>query len=570
FPERVSDGLLLIESFKKLCGKIEKVIGKENNWENLRNTIVITDLLSSELKEINLLSTGKEVYKILLGMLILAFPEVCFLPLDKFSKEYNYNLLKISPPIFDPEGNRNKVKEKIKELVKTFVYFPREKISYSIDEEKKYAYLSGYTAYKAYYRDYLITTKTHMDFLLKEQKGENGDIVFEDIFINFVDRPTGEEGNLHFSDLEERYDTYPRLKKIKKHIYLTVGHENIPRKPFIKNKKYFNKWKKFILYKPIGGIYNILIKSGLWKEYRERRKRIERELEKNIKKLRNLKEFPEEGGHSAPGRILAVVNVLLERAERIFETSDEVEDCIHGATLALEAQELLNYKTPTTSIEAIALRNKLEVKAECLFYGVTHRIEVKKRIEEIKQDINLTAKWFNPKVKTLSIYNALINIVNEITGIFAKYGQFDEEMVCRKYLRDFIRRENLVSLKTSGKYLFLILNIIFYPIRFYVELLVSSLNLFIFALIGWPIFFTMLVKILYNTHGVIIFPEKLYSSTAQIFIRVFVPFMGFEPLWNYTENMCVYQQIFIILLAIFGFMHLGIFISHLYTLITRR
>ena len=54
---------------------------------------------------------------------------------------------------------------------------------------------------------------------------------------------------------------------------------------------------------------------------------------------------------------------------------------MYGALLALEAQELLANRTPTTALEALAVRHELEVTAECMFYGVEYNFDVRRRLE---------------------------------------------------------------------------------------------------------------------------------------------------------------------------------------------
>jgi hypothetical protein len=376
-------------------------------------------------------------------------------------------------------------------------------------------------------------------------------MVFEDMFLNFPDR-TKEK----LSYLEIRDNQFARLKNVNSRIFVTVGHKyNTDR--YYKNKNYIQKLisegKEIrVVYKPSGGMYNILDKSGLLKEYWEKCK-------EEWRKAKPKQNEEEPGGHSAPGRLLVIAEKLINRGEKIFDEAKAVQDCIHGATLALEAQELLGYRTPTTSLEAIALRHKLEVKAECMFYGMEHNIDVKNRIEEIEKEVDVVAQWFNPRVKKRAALNAKMGIITEVMRIFKNYGQFDEEEECLNYFRGLNRRWSLMQPGFKGTFFWII-----FPIRWYVEKLVGSLPLFILALISWP---ALLGIFSAWTRAKFFVNEEFKFRFWDHVMDSFSTFFGLQP-GNFPTN--AQGKILTIILIFLGFIHLGIFISHLYTLITRR
>jgi hypothetical protein len=458
-------------------------------------------------------------------------------------------------PLFDYlPGLRNEIRHYMKPLMGRGVpVFPRRQpLAASIDEEEPYAYLHGYLAYKIGYKCLLVTTQEMMEILSKEKVQCDIpaiELAFEDLFLNFPDRNV----NINLSDLKERDKKYDRLKDVSKRILVTVGHKHIG---WYRNiQEYIGelraKGKKVkIVHKPSSGMYNILEKSGLLKEYWKRRNQ-----EWGFSRPRN-EAGGETGGHSAPGRLLLISERLIERARRIFKDAETVQDCIHGATLALEAVELLGYRTPTTTLEAIALKHKLEAKAECMFYGVEYIIDVKNRIREIKNEVKTVAHWFNTKTRKRSILDAQMRIITDITRIFQDVGHFDEELTLLNYLRKLNRRW---SLKQSG--LKEVLNFLIYPVRSYIEALVGSLTRFCLALIGWPTFLGIISKISNAQYG-----DKIQFLRDHI-AHAYFTFFGLQPN-EFPINNAAY--IITILLVLGGFMHLGIFISHLYTLITRR
>jgi hypothetical protein len=455
-------------------------------------------------------------------------------------------------PLFDFSGLRNQVKECIKPTGGVDIPSLSPRISYStaIDEEEPYAYLHGYLAYKIGYKCLLVTTLEMMEMLShKEVQCDIPaiELAFEDLFLNFPDRS---QYDIHLSDLSERDKKYDRLKNVSKRILVTVGHKHIGW--YQRNLEYIGRLGKKVkvVYKPSSGMYNILEKSGLLKDYWQRRKK-EWRLAKPRKEA-----VGETGGHSAPGRLLLIAEKLIERARKIFKDAETVQDCIHGATLALESVELLGYRTPTTTLEAIALKHKLEVKAECMFYGVEYNIDVKNRIREIENEVKTVALWFHTHVRKRSILDAQMRIITDITRIFREAGQFDEELTCLNCLRKLNRRW---SLKQPG--FKKILNYLIYPLRSYIETLVGSFKWFFLALVGWPLILGILGKITQAEF------KEGFSSLAAHISNALLIYFGLQSNGVPQDS---WAHILALLLVSGGFLHLGIFISHLYTLITRR
>jgi len=371
------------------------------------------------------------------------------------------------------------------------------------------------------------------------------DLIFEDIFLNFPDKAP----ETSLSNLQERDNKF-RLANAEKRVFVTVGHEHYPYKK--QNEAYISSLKSIgkkirMLYKPSAGIFNILKDCGLLKHgYFNPKKYSQREL---------LTPPGEGGSHSAPGRILAIADKLIDRAEKIFNSAGTVKESIHGAMLALEAQELLGYRTPTTCLEAIALKHKLEVKAECMFYGVGYNIDMKNRFKEIEAEVKAVSQWFHPSVRKRSVLNGQLGILTEIVEILREYGQFDEEMQCLKRIR-----------KLNRQFYFLnhpLLRIV-QPLRAYIETLVSSFPLFIGALVFWPVFYGLLnwvCRAEYETGSDAVKTVGWYIANA------FYSFFGLQPSFGPSSTSA---HIISLLIVITGFLHLGIFISYLYSLIFRK
>jgi len=447
-------------------------------------------------------------------------------------------------PLFDPSGLRVWVKKNIeKEQEKPANDLEKGmdlQLAAAIDDETSYAFLHGYLANKLGYRSYAVTTLSMMEKLFKDN-GKTFDLVFEDIFTSFPDKDT----NFHLSDIKKKDDEFEGFKDVKKRIFVTVGHRHIAW--YKNNEEYISVLKKEgihvkTIYKPSGGVYNLLEKAGLFEDYWAKEKRQWTSAIPRIEK---------KDGHSTFGKILLISEKLIDRAEKIYYETKTVKDCIHGATLALDARNLIGYKTPTACLEAIALRHKLEVKAECMFYGVEYNIDVRNRFKEIEGEINTVSVWFHPKVKKSSSLNARMSVVTEIMRIFKDYGQFDEEQECLVCLRKLNRKWYFLR-HPQLKFLL--------PLRWYIETLVGSFRYFVIAILFWPLFLGILSQLIKANFG-----DKSLKFSQHIVNSISI-FFGIQPV-EFPQD--TGAMLITVILIFGGFLHLGIFISHLYTLITR-
>jgi hypothetical protein len=454
-------------------------------------------------------------------------------------------------PLFDPSGLRRSIKAIVREKHHHPVRI-RDRVAAAIDEEEPYAFLHGYLAYKLGYRVHLVMTERMMTQLFGEtQGGTPADLTFQDIFLNFPDHAgRGPQSNLPERFREDREGKYPLLAKINTHIFVSVGHRHSAsyeaNRAFFRDQHALGKKIKKV-FKPSGGMYNLLKDAGLLNRYWKN-------LKEWIKRTAPPKEPEPEGGtHSAPGRLVVIAERLNNRAEKILQEAQTVQECILGATLALEASELLGYRTPTTALEAIALRHQLEVKAECMFYGVGYTIDVKSRLKEIEMEVKAVARWFHGSVKKRSLLNAQLSIITEIARIFREHGQFDEEQICLQRLRDLNRRWYFLTHPWF---------IPFWPLRWYVEKLVGSLPAFVMMVLAWPFVFGALSNLM----------EAGFKNSADWkfwdhIAHAYFTFFGLQP----PEFPAEWKAgLLTVLIVLAGFLHLGIFIAHLYTLIMRR
>jgi hypothetical protein len=584
-PEEIS-----FQDVINLHGAITDFIEAKTDSANLRHSIAIADLPFVDLASLdvqpNPLSTSQQKQfrsLTLAAMLVLTFPEVRWIFRGERAKNPSPNAQR-DPladhtfctanlravvtsgsdvvPLFDPSGLRNHIRSCIKKSLETRELAQalslRDKYCAAIDDEGPYAFLHAYVAYKLGLGVHVVTTEAMMAALFGEPTALGHanaavrpkiEMSFEDIFLNFSDRSSDEP---HLSRLKERDDFYPGLKEVGLRIFVTAGHRNVgwhqENRAYIKSLRASTDRKVQVVYKPSGGIYNILEKGKLLGDYWRRRERewLAAKPPLHVEDLHFT-------GHSAPGRFLSIAERLIRRADEILRQAETVPDCLHGAILALEAQELLAYRTPTTSLEAIALRHQLETKAECMFYGVGYRKDVKNRFREIASEVNTVAQWFHPSVRKASTLNAQMSIATEVMRVFREAGQFDEEQQCLIYLRKLHRRATLLHRPWLG---------IIYPALWYVETLVGSFPLFVVALFLWPTIFGLATWAVGAQFG----DGLTIQNLGDYMTHGFITFFGIGPL----EFPRSFIQPFTVLTMILGFTHLGIFITHLYTLLSRR
>ena len=543
----------------------------EDNIAEMKETLTFIDLPVTDFSE---LMVTKNEDGGLAALLYLAFPEICWVflspinqPIGDDEKEMNWsgfpyfhtlftesekegntflekvieNFLYGYRPLFDPTGFRNHLTKKtLQSMYKEGdvsgrpFFLERKKKALVVDEELQYSYLHSYVAYKFNYSTIMASTKR----ILKEssgilKNGEKFDLSIEDICLSFPDKNVS-------SILEEREKKeFPFLKDTAKRIFVTIGEKgeiktkNRDYRKSLKKEKYLKSYK--LLYKPYAGIFNLKRAVNL-KKYPAQNKKLKEEAAE----------------HSQPGRLGLIANILIYRSTIALSQAKNSKDAISAAVLALQAQEILGGRTATSSIEAISLKHQAEVMAECMFYGVEHNFDVKSRFKEIEEELDIIGRWFSKSKRDIMIYNSELNIINELARIFRQYSQFDEEQMClnevRKLNRKIYRKRNkfwgwLVS-----------------PLRWYFEFLVGSLPRFISAIAFWPTVFTLLYYIsLPSNNGV--------KSLCNAFICSINSFFALQV--TIIKDLPG-VPILSILATLMGFFHLGIFISHLYTIVSRR
>lgn len=543
--------------FKNIVTKIENAaIAK-----TLRNAIAIIDLDDTSsynpvknIEDLNALYT-RETWPTLASMLTLTFPEIYWIfksstinktsPITK--KHFFSNLTELKKilifqkdtiALFDPSGLRNKLRENINKQKAQNINLPlRKKLAIVIEDEYNYTYFNAYIAYRYGYYVECANNYSKLKQLNEEHSEETIAFTIEDIYVSFTDSPPG----VFLSNLENRGTHFPKLKTISKRVLVSSGHQN---SKFIQeNKKYIEDSKKIKeIYKPLSGIFAFV------DELKDKLK-----LDEGFKVKQHTDSQDIEQGHSAPGRLALIADILSNRAEKILKSAYSVPEAIYGAVLALEASEILAYKNPTTSLETLARKHQLEIMAEYMFHGVKYDQNIKKRIEDIEQDLELISEWFNTINKEEQKANALFEILNDI---YLKYKEFNNLEATQEILMKIREtRVEMIKHRRKNKYSKIFWDCtIGFSWRYTNFLLNSAINFFA-VLISWILYFAIFFMIVPS--GIDNYWIALHQSANAI---LGLPSLKDAPCYN---TLLLFGK------AI-GYIHLGFFLSYIYSLVSRK
>lgn len=573
-PENI-DASLMTASYEFLASQIEQAARNEDGTLPLDQVVVLVDSMKpAELTAIY----ENYSWENLLALLILSFPEIhwCFslaiapnFPIENSLESLATSCVRNS--LFDPSGLRDWARSQTNvhlcRLGSDLQLPMRKRRAAVVDEEKPYAYLHAYTGYRFGSRTDIVTSWT----LMKQLFGD-GDasphgywLLFEDMSLNFADKPN----EVHLLHLEqERAKRCPKLDSrspLEDSIYrilVTTGQarddttlkEN---ESYLKETKQDGKGRA--IFKPAEGIFGLWDKAKLFAEqprFKDTPDEIECERppdDDDPVALPNKKAHPERKGHGAPGKLMLISETLIRRSRALLNKADCVETAVQGAVLATDALELIGGRTPTTAVDALTLKHQLEVLAECQFYGVGHHIDTERRWEDIQEETEKISHWFQPNEAQKAKLDAQIHILNRLVRVFREHNKFDEEQQCmikarRVHNSLWLRKKPLRPLVT--------------PFLRYFELLMSSF-LWFFICLGLCVLlfgYLFMCSASYPTYW-----HGLYDAASSIFAISAPATHDLSP-----SHLRFPYSVVVCLAIVAGVTHLGVFISHLYTLISRK
>lgn len=595
-----------IESYEALTRCVESAAKGENSSVLLNDVVVLVDSVNPS--DMNVIDE-KWGWSSLVAMLILTFPEIRWVfgvskepltdeeiqkrkePLtgEEIEKErllkdikHHHSLAALCTqprrdPLFDPTGLRDWVRKITNQAATDDLVLPcRKALAAAIDEEKSYAYMHGYAAYRFGYRADAVTSwklmserfggtdSTHYKNKPEEEvsnKPHGYSLLLEDMSLNFPDRPAG----MHLLRLDNsgRAGCCPMLdstnsivENSEHRILITTGQTRPGDTALNENRAYLRAkayGKGNVVFKPACGMFDLWDKIGLFKKYPgSRRKGNEVDFEWPSKPAQARTGVAD--GHGAPGKLLLVADALIQRAENMFVNVKTVGEAVQGAVLATDALELTGGRTPTTAFDALSLKHQFEVTAECQFSGVEYHIQIKPRLQEIAEEIAVIGRWFHSSQRINATLNAEMHILNQLVRILRSYNQFDEEQVCMNRVRHL---HNILWMR-QNRYRWAMR-----PILGYLELLLSSFSIFVVILLGWII----LLSILYWCTAA---HDDWGYGLSDAITSFFSGGGPIHPTSPKDNNISAWNAVVINIAIVSGFVHIGVFITHLYSIIARR
>lgn len=364
-----------------------------------------------------------------LGMLMLAFPEIHWIPLypgqEATFKQEIEKVVKLAECGYTPLFNGFDEQSRIFRLLGSdYAGYAESKSAVTIDDEVAYAYFSAYAAYRQGYGVIPIFTRGLMNWVEKwseDKRNLSFDLITEDICLEFPDDTSNKE-KLKWGI--ERDTEFSFLKRAANRWIVSSYKE--------KKQNGCIFWQRWIR-KPFCSIFEFT--TG--EEIKLRQKGQSTQKQSN--------------NHAAPGVLAHIASRLLRRAEQMeVDGILDVESAIHAAVLANLAYKLLRDKTPTLVVEALMWQQHFEVLAECQFAGVkTSSKYCKKRLRDIRGRIKAIVKVSNddgdPRTRdddnNKMFYHGMVRILHNIGKVLNEHDRYREELYYLAQSRRYQRRE---------------------------------------------------------------------------------------------------------------------------------
>lgn len=286
-------------------------------------------------------------------------------------------------------------------------------IAIAIDEEREFAFLNSYTAYKYGRRSWMVTTFDEFDnkplWVLPKGKTDSADtnienvypfdvVILRDIDMRFPDIPESRqycddskrESLAIREQLTDVYSDIWQYYNYKKQFINRIGKNwkirCVSSSPGVlskidQNTNQYGQIHGERIYwgrsKPISTIYDLTLLLNDSENNKSIASRIESVSDKS------------KGGHGAPYLNLSIAEALLIYSA---QCKDGPVSSLLSALLASEAYELLLGMSGSTALEALRAMHKGEVSAEVSFVGVAHDLNIEPRINDINHSLTTLCK----------------------------------------------------------------------------------------------------------------------------------------------------------------------------------
>ena len=220
-------------------------------------------------------------------------------------------------------------------------------------------------------------------------------------------------------------------------VFMPKFYENHCPISFDRNRKYWD-----VSHKPLAGIFGLRNKCQLPNGRNYGWLFRSKDIKEEYKTARISGKSRSAGdGHAVPGVALKLATLLLHRAERMKSSIIDAEGAVHAAVLANVAFELLNYKTPSLSIEALKRKHYFEVQAECEFVGINARLDMKDRYIDIHNAMGrICRSGDNGEVREFVFLSGMAGLIEELTQLLRDKGKLEEAAYFTGHSRRLYRK----------------------------------------------------------------------------------------------------------------------------------
>lgn len=419
------------KSLIQLSDEVDSVISNIQGI-NSHHRIIFFD----EIELLNCKNPSGDSKEARLCQLILTFPEVIWIPVavDGINEMVFSEMCQDIPHgLYDALG----IREYIKNLLSQSTQIPcrqRDKIGIILEEESTYAYANAYILYKNGMRVFPLTTHKQASYVLNRETLPQWNetcpaipkISIEDWDLRLPDwQPNEGCSEPQRNDIRDllglRLQKYPLLDKLER--WICTLNPNC-----LLNKEEKATFAGKIIEKPIGGFYDLEGKL----------------FEGNRPAPESFKIDPPEDlyHHSAPGIVVLLTEIIIRRAKNILANAISPEQYLIGATLALNANELIGKKCPTLSYETHRLIHIFESKFEIDFPGSSYHNNAESRISFYEEYIRSlsNAPMANHKDKKRIETEWLISLTADIERIYRNSGDFEEAETYSFALKNYNRK----------------------------------------------------------------------------------------------------------------------------------
>lgn len=453
-----------------------------------------------------------------------------------------------------------------------------DKVVVAVDEEREFAMLNAYAAYKFGRRAWMVTSFAEFDHKPlwafhgdKHVSKDSADVlILRDIDLRFADIPE--------MDVESRDPKPESVRDHLKNIHSGIWHkvcDNLPRlgdawrvraitssSTIAQPPEYWCNEQKRLgerigeylgLTKPVGDIYkfNILLSDPDQSS----------ESSKTLSLISRVgvinKQGP--GGHGAPYVNLAMAESLLKSAR---ECGNSTAASLMGAFLAGEAYQLLLGMSKTTALEALLLIHKKEVAAEVEFPGISHDIDIALRVKDV--EVTLSSLELNRSNRSIPMRNMFLSqFWSEIRQIYRSGEQF--KAAEKANVQSLIHSTWSPSWMSRWMPDFGVKH----KLKLYFVVLPAT------SFFAWLLSFLIINSLLYFSTYFLYIKAKVPDPTSKIndlLVGVFLSFLSQSPtayLGTIADKLSPVVQWFMVIHLSLSYVLLGMLIAMIYRKITR-